>query len=271
VAALETGEIDFMNDLALALVERVERGGSMQLYSVPSNRVWNLVPSTLTDTPLKNPKVRQALWYALDIPALLRGLYKGRGKALERQPISEGYFGYVKGLQPTPYDPARVKQLLTEAGVPDGFEFDFKLSSAHKELGQAVASELAKVNIRARQEVLEPGTYLTQLSQLKLNDMRISGSLPPPDAHFQYQIFETGFRYSYYSNPQFDALLKQGAATANREERLKVYQEIQALFEQDPPFAPMFHLEDYYGASKKVTGFVPRVSQFMDLRTVKPA
>ena len=177
----------------------------------------------------------------------------------------------MKGFQPTTFDADKVKQLLTEAGVPNGFDFDFKLSSAHKELGQAVAAQLAKVNIRARQEVLEPGTYLTQLSQLKLNDMRISGSLPPPDAHFQYQTHETGFRYSYYSNPRFDDLLRKGAATANREERLKIYGEIQALLEQDPPFAPMFHLEDYYGASKKVTGFVPRVSQFMDLRAIKPA
>jgi peptide/nickel transport system substrate-binding protein len=271
VAALETGEIDFMNDLALSLIERVERGGSLQLHSIPSNRVWNLCPSTLTDTPLKDPKVRQALWYALDVPGLLRGLYKGRGKALERQPISAGYFGHVPGLQPTPYDPERVKQLLTEAGHPNGFEFDFKLSSAHKELGQAVAAQLQRVNMRARQEVLEPGTYLTHLSQLKLNDMRISGSLPPPDAHFQYQIFETGFRYSYYSNPRFDELLRKGAATANRDERLGVYRDIRALLEEDPPYAPMFHLEDYYGASKKIAGFVPRVSQFMDLRTVTPA
>jgi peptide/nickel transport system substrate-binding protein len=271
VAALETGEIDFLNDLAIPLIDRVERAGTLQTYSVPSNRVWNLAPSTLTDTPLKDPKVRQALWYALDVPALLKGLYQGRGKALERQAVSEGYFGHVKGLQPTTYDPDRVKQLLTEAGHPNGFEFDFKISAAHKELGQAVAAQLAKVNLRARQEVLEPGTYLTMLSQLKLNDMRISGSLPPPDAHFQYQVFETGFRYSYYSNPKFDEMLRKGATTINRDERLQVYKDIQALLEGDPPFAPMFHLQDFYAASKKVTGFTPRVSQFMDLRALKPA
>jgi peptide/nickel transport system substrate-binding protein len=109
------------------------------------------------------------------------------------------------------------------------------------------------------------------LSQLKLNDMRISGSLPPPDAHFQYQIFETGFRYSYYSNPKFDELFRKGAATANRDERLRIYRDLRVLLQDDPPYVPMFHLEDYYGASKKIAGFTPRVSQFMDLRTIKPA
>jgi peptide/nickel transport system substrate-binding protein len=260
-----------LNDLALPLIDRVERAGTLQLHSIASNRVWNLVPSTLTDTPFKLAKVRQALWYALDVPALLKGLYQGRGKALERQAISEGYFGYTKGLQPTSYDPDRVKQLLTEAGHPNGFDFDFKISAAHKELGQAVASQLARVNMRARQEVLEPGTYLTMLSQLKLNDLRISGSLPPPDAHFQLLTFETGFRYSYYSNPAFDALLKKGATTVNRDERQQIYTDIAKLLEEDPPYAPMFHLQDFYASSKKITGYVPRVSQFMDLRTIKPA
>jgi peptide/nickel transport system substrate-binding protein len=275
LAALETGEVDFTIDVPLDAAERIDRNANLQLFSRPSNRIFYLVPSTLTDTPLKNAQVRKALWYAVDADGLIRSLFKGRATPLRSQILAKGFFGYDPSREPTPHDPARARQMLADAGFGSGFEITFKYPAGRyaqdKEAGQAIASQLAQVGIRARQEVLEPGTFLTQLSAKQLNDLYYVGALPPPDAHFQYQQFETGFRSSYYFNPRFDGLMKQGASTANLEERTRVYQQILDLFDQDPPYVPLFQPADYCGGKKALSGFTPRASQFLDIRTISLA
>ena len=115
--------------------------------------------------------------------------------------------------------------------------------------------------------MLESGTFLTQLSSLQLNDMFLSGSLPPPDAHFAYSTFQTGFRYAYYSNPKLDDLIVKGTSTANREERAQIYAQALDVLDADPPYVPLFRAEDYYAGSRKLAGFTPRASQFIDFRT----
>ena len=116
--------------------------------------------------------------------------------------------------------------------------------------------------------MLESGTFLTQLSQLKLENMCFGGSLPPPDAHFTFQTYQTGFRYAYYSNPELDELIDNGASTASRDERLKIYLQALAVIDKDPPGVPLFAPDDFYAGTKKVAGFAPRASQFMDVRSI---
>jgi ABC-type transport system substrate-binding protein len=99
--------------------------------------------------------------------------------------------------------------------------------------------------------------------------MYLGGTLPPPDAHFMYQQFESTFRYAYYSNPEFDELLQKGASTANLEERKSIYKQILDVFDKNPPYIPMYQPEDYYAGLKTLSGFAPRASQFLDLRSFK--
>jgi peptide/nickel transport system substrate-binding protein len=273
LAALETGEVDFIIDVPLDSVERIERNTGVQLYSRPSLRLFNLTPSMLTDTPLKLPKVRQALWSAVDVNGIITALFKGRAKPLASQFLVQGYFGFDTARKPAPYDPEKAKKLLAEAGFPNGIDFTFKYSAGRyaqdKEVGQAVSAQLAKVGIRAKQEVLESGTFLTQLTTLKLNDMYFGGSLPPPDIDFMYANYATGGRYVYYKNTEFDALYAKGKETASVDERMKIYMQIHDLMEKDPAFVPLYQPEDYYGGSKKLTGFKPRANQFLDVRDWK--
>ncbi len=272
LAALEAGEVDLIIDVPLDAVERIERNNGLQLFSRPSNRMFNLTLSTLTDTPFKKAGVRQAMKYAVDVPAIMKGLFKGRARQLDGQPLAKGFFGYDPNRKPIAYDPEKTKQMLAAAGFPDGFEVTFKYSSGRyaqdKETGQVIASQLAKVGIKTKQEVLESGTFLNQLSKLELNDMYYSGSLPPPDAHFTFQTWQTGFRYSYYSNKELDALIDKGAATASRDERTKIYLQALDLIDKDPPGVPLFTPDDFYAGTKKVSGFVPRGSQFVDVKPI---
>jgi len=218
LAALQTGEIDFTIDVPLDAAEQIENNPDLQLFTRPSNRVFMLWMSNITDSPLKDPKVRQALQYAIDVDALTKALFKGRATKLQGQILTPSFFGFISDWQAKPYDPEKAKQMLAEAGYPNGFDFTFKYSAGRyvqdKEAGQAIAAQLAKVGARAKQEVLEPGTFLTQMQAKQLTDMHLGGYLPPPDAHFMYQQFRTGFVYSITAIPEIDELVLKGAASA---------------------------------------------------------
>jgi peptide/nickel transport system substrate-binding protein len=271
LAALEAGDVDFIIDVPLDSVDRVEGNPELQLFMRPSSRFFYMVPSTLSDTPLKDAKVRQALQYAVDVDALIKGLFNGRATRLQGQFALPWQFGFDPERQAKPYDPDKAKQMIAEAGYPDGFDITFKYSAGRyvqdKEVGQAIAAQLAKVGIRCKQEVLESGTFLTQLINLQLNDMYIVGSLSPPDINFSLQVFETGFMHSYYSNPKFDELFRKAAKLVDPAERMSLYKQINTILDEDPPYVPLYYPNDHYGARQNVGGFTPRASQFLDIRT----
>ena len=82
---------------------------------------------------------------------------------------------------------------------------------------------------------------------------------------------QVSFRYAYYSNPKLDELINKGASTASREERASLYKEALTVLDADPPYVPLFRAEDYYAGTRKLSGFAPRASQFIDIRSFKLA
>jgi peptide/nickel transport system substrate-binding protein len=273
MAALETGEVDFAINVPLDVIDRLQGNPNLQLFSRPSNRLFSLQFSTRNDTPIRNPKVRQALQYAIDTDGMIQALFKGRAVRLAGQLLSPSYFGYDPQRKATPYDPDKAKKLLADAGYPNGFDCVFKYSAGRyvqdKEVGQTIASQLAKVGVRVKQEVLESGTLITQLQTNQLNDMSLSGSMPPPDAYFMWSSWLSSSLYNYWSNQQFEALMDKSARTANRDERISLYKQCLDIFDQDPPGVPLYQPLEFYAASKKLSGFTPRAMQFLDLRTFK--
>jgi peptide/nickel transport system substrate-binding protein len=273
LAALETGEIDLMIDVPLDAAERIERDSNLRLFSRPSMRLFSLRFSEVNDTPLRKAKVRQALLYAINVDAIIKGLFNGRGAPLRGQLLAPGYFGYDATRSPTPYDPDKTRQMLAEAGYADGFEVTLKYSSGRyaldKQVGQVIASQLRKVGVRTKQEVLEGGTFITQLQTKQLNDMYIGGSLPPPDAHFMFLDSVSTHYYSLYANLRYDELYASAGKTAKRDERLRLYKQLLDVLDQDPPYRPLYQPMEIYAATKKLSGFTPRAMQFLDIRAFR--
>lgn len=271
LAALEAGDVDFIIDVPLDAVERLEAQPETALFSRPSNRMFYVTLSTIRDTPLRDPKVRKAMWYAIDVQGIIDSLFLGRGTQLKGQVLGPSYFGFDPDREATPYDPDLARQMLAEAGYPDGFEVTFPYPSGRyaqdTEIGQAIAAQLEQVGIRTQQEVLESGTWLDRLITKDLNDFTFAGSLPPPDAHFMYSQFQSDFYYAYHGNKEVDKLLEQGATSVDPDERRAVYREIMDIMEFDDPFyVPLFQPEEFYAAVTGLAGFEPRASQFLDVR-----
>lgn len=269
IAAAQTGDVDLFLDIPVGSIDQVESTDGVSIVSRPSSRIYYLFMSELTDTPMKDQAVRKALWYAIDTQSLIDQQLGGYGSTLKSQLLSDAYFGYDDSLPEMTYDPDKAKELLAEAGYPDGFEVTFKYSSGRYaqdlELGQAIAAQLAEVGINVTQEPLESGTFLTQLLDLELNDISMMGALTAPDAYFMYNQFVTDGTYSYYSNEQVDALLSQALTESDEDTRQTILSDLSKVFIEDPAYVPLFQGEDLYLVSDSVEGFSPRASQFIDM------
>lgn len=270
IAALQSGQIDFMSDVPVGSIKTVEGSADLNFVTRPSTRIFSLGLSTLTDTPIADPAVRRALQHAIDVEALIENQLGGLGFPLQGQALVPAIFGFDPSLEPYEYDVEKTKELLAAAGYPDGFTITFKYSSGRyaqdAELGQAIAAQLALVGITANQEVLESGTFIEQLRSLSLNDMYLSGSLPPLDAAFMYEQYAAGSPYKYYDNPTIDQLHLEQGITADSAERLEIFHEMTAELRADPPSVPLFQGVDTYVLSNRISGFTPRATQFVDLR-----
>ena len=165
VAALTRGEAQIITKVVPDQVAQVEKAGCCRV----EHTLTNLVTVYLINAqkgPLANTKVRQALNYAVDKDKIIKELYKGYAI-----PIGSGIpntdFGYNPKIKPYPFDPARARQLLTEAGYPNGVDVDIQSGNGihlnDRQLSEAVAADaLQDVGVRPKVGVLEP----SQRSQL---------------------------------------------------------------------------------------------------------
>lgn len=265
VAALESGQVDFVSNLPLDTISQVTNSSVANIFSRPSNRIYYATFTTLKESPLQDPKVRQALQYAIDTEEIIDTALDGHGTPLKGQILVPAFNGYNDSLKATEYDPEKAIELLAEAGYPDGFSIPLMYSQTNiPPVGEVIAAQLAKVGVTADQQLLESGTFLTKLLDLELEGIFYAGALPAPDAGFMYDQFLTGFRYSYYSNPAIDSLIEAQRVTADPEERQGIFDEMVKEFNAAPAYIPLFQGEDNYGINKSVGGFVPRASQFVD-------
>ncbi len=151
IQALLTGQVDVLESLSVDDVALVESAG-FKVWSFGGAQVSSIAFRTVgnPDSPLQDIRVRQALNYAVN-RALIADVLFGGLAAPASQGASAGTFGYDPDLDPIPYDPARAKALLNEAGYGDGFPLTIEVltgfSSVDTLLYQQVAQDLRAVGV----------------------------------------------------------------------------------------------------------------------------
>lgn len=170
IADLMTGKADFLWQLPADLEERLRQTGDFTVLSVETMRIGFVTLDAAGrsgDTPLKNRLVRQAINHAVDREAIVATLVKG-GSSVNNTPCSPIQFGCITDVPTYAYDPDRARDLLTEAGYPDGFEISMT-GYRDRPLAEAIVNFLAEVGIKVNYESL-------QYSALAANHM--DGAVP---------------------------------------------------------------------------------------------
>ncbi len=189
--------------------------------------------------PFDNLKVRQAIAHALNRQPIIDAASSGLGTPIGSH-FSPGNAAYVDLTGTYPYDVAKGKALLAEAGFADGIKATIKLPppAYARDGGQVVASQLKEIGIELEIIPVEWAQWLEQVFKAKDYDLTIVSHTEPNDIG----IYANPDYYFQYDNPDFQALMKKLDVESDQEKRKEMYQQAQKIIADDAVNGYMFQL-----------------------------
>ncbi|MBV8720128.1 MAG: ABC transporter substrate-binding protein [Chloroflexi bacterium] len=261
VADLLNGTADMIFDVAPDDIDTL-RGRTSDGFQVVTGNSAKLqfvefMPKKATD-PLADRRVRQALNMAVDVDSIVNNLFKGLGRR-QASPIMEGALGYDPSVSPYDYNLTYAKQLLADAGYPNGFNATMDLANSDDPAAaDAVIGQLSQVGVKVQSRTFDVGTFNSNWSQDKSGDMRMArwGGLQDPAVFLNFTTVCGGFLADQFACDQ-DAtnLAKQAAATFDLDARAPLYSQISRLLHDDPMGIYMSSVLSVYGVGPRVQGW----------------
>ena len=256
VTALLNGEVQIALAIPPHLMDRVEKAPGIKAIGVPPVEDMFLAMNPKFK-PWDNKKVRQAVAYAIDREAIVKSIFQGRASLLDG-PIGPGQYGYSPDVTPKyRYDPEKAKQLLKEAGFPNGVDVEFFTATNRyindRQSSEAIAAMLTKVGIRTKLHTPEYATHWPRVRKgLVPFYYQGRGSVIDPSA-FIHQYFQTGItpRISY-SNPKLDKILSEEEREFDPAKRKQLLLESFNMLQEEMPALFLWRIDQIYGISDKV-------------------
>jgi peptide/nickel transport system substrate-binding protein len=161
VAALRSGDVHVAKDMPPEELDAITASGRARAVRAVSNRVpFYFMPTDLP--PFDNPLVRQAINYAANVDGVIEAIVLGNANRVATV-LGPWIFGADPTLEPYPHDPDRAKELLTEAGFPDGIDIEIHHIQGRypkdKEVAEAMAQEMGKADIRCTPRLWEAAAF----------------------------------------------------------------------------------------------------------------
>ena len=259
VAALRTGETDLITNVPAQYQLQLAGGRNTRLTSARSIRVLFFAFNTLRPGPQQNKLVRQALNYALDVPAIIQTVLGGRAYAVNT-PLPPNFVGYDPKIPPYRHDLAKAKELLAKAGYPDGKGIDMVINAPigrynkDKEIGEAVAGQLNQTGGHFTTKIQEWTTYVNSTSARALTPVyELAWGNNSYDAdNTLTSLFTSDARLSTYANPALDKLIVDARYETDPKSRQAVYDKALEIIHDEAPWLFMFQYEDLYATTKRL-------------------
>jgi peptide/nickel transport system substrate-binding protein len=255
MAMLKRGEVDVAYLLDVPQAEEVKRDPNLKLaFSGGIATFFDFLDQWDPKSPWADKRVRQAANYAIDRQALSEAETLGASKpAGNHVPRS---FEFALPLEPYPYDPARAKKLLAEAGYPNGFDAgELHQLPPYFSLGEAIVNYLQAVGIRIRMRSMERAAYFALIQSKKARGVCVcSSALYGNAASRLSEVIPSDGAWAYGGYPDIDALFKQQAVETDRKNREALLHQIQRLVYERVRYGPIY---EYIWPS----GIGPRVAE----------
>jgi peptide/nickel transport system substrate-binding protein len=265
VAALQSGEVDIVTNVPFQDIETLSKGGDTHVVTVPGIRTM-FYGFQVTIPPFNNPLVREAITSAIDVPGITKNVLQGELTPMNG-PIPASIFGADSdSTNPYPYDPAKAKQLLAQAGaVGDAITLTTTSGTtpADTEVSQAVQQELEAIGLKVTIKTPDFATQGADLEAGKLG-FYLGNRGNYFDANvFLSQYFQGGVsKRTGYSNPTVNQLLTEQAAELDKTKRLQLLHQAEELLMKDAPAVFFGAYKDIYGITNRVS-WTPTVDQFI--------
>ena len=274
--ALETGEVDLAYDLAVNDIPKVNSDDKLTVYEIPSLTCW-YVSMNMNKKPFDNPKVREAMSMAIDRQTIIDTINAGSGQTADAI-IAPAVFGYYStGVKE--YNPTKAKELLAEAGYPNGFYTTLWVNDNQSriEMCQAMQAMLLEVGVQCNLEVLEFGSFISRTTAGDHDLAYFGWTTSSGDADYSYYSLEHSTQQgaagnrSFLADPDVDKLIEEARSNTNEEERKELYKELAIKLDEINNNIPVYYSSINVGANKKVEGFVMDANGYHSLEKVKVA
>jgi peptide/nickel transport system substrate-binding protein len=202
--------------------------------------------------PYSDKRVRLAVTEAINKEEVLKGAMFGLGRILGSNvdPLNPYFVDMSKAV---PYDPAKARKLLAEAGYPNGFDAVLRVSPQYYytvRTGEVLVSQLAKVGVKVKIEQIEWGQWLSQVYKDANYDLTIIGHAEPWDI-FNYANPNYYFRWD---NKDFQVLYKESEQTVDDKKRREQFARLQKMMADEAPVVWLYMHPRLIVAKKGVTG-----------------
>lgn len=283
--ALETGEVDLLDRPSVSDYARLCELDGMVGVSQPGYGLQGFQFNCSDNSVCKDTLVRQAISYAIDRETIVTSLYGTIGETATHAPVTPNVFGYYD-FGVVPYDVEKSKELLAQAGYPNGFDLSLMTYAGYNkgvELAEAVKQYLDAVGVNTTIETVDGATFNASLNGLTPDD-------------FKWDMFIMGFgaiggveadaalrrvcvtssdglntnNYGWYSNSRVDELLTGAVVEMDKEKRKEMYHEAEQIIYLDDPFAVYMNLRsDLYVMTDKVENFNINTAQVVEFEKIK--
>jgi peptide/nickel transport system substrate-binding protein len=262
-------------------LDQFRQDSAFKVYEQAGPHLWFLILNA-KEGPFADKRVRQAVNYAIDKKALVDDVLQGTAEVAAGPTPPAFAWAYNEALEPYPYDPDKAKALLEEAGAA-GADLTFYVTEGGSgmldpvAMGTAIQADLAKVGLEVTIETYEWNTFLGEVNpglEGKADMAEMAWMTNDPDT-LPYLALRTeafpdkgGFNSGYYSNPEVDALLEKARSSTDRDERARLYKEMQEIVRDDAPWAFVANWKQNAVSTAAVEGFSLQPSFFLILRDV---
>jgi peptide/nickel transport system substrate-binding protein len=269
VAALQNAEIDVAVNIPPHLANIIANHPRLFLSTAPSVRTIQLMYYTHQFDaqhklvgpyagPVADRRVRMAMTHAVDVDEIIKNVLDGKGIRTATM-LTDKHFGFDPQLKPMKQDLGRVKQLLTEAGHPNGVEMVLNAPQGRyvrdKEVAEAVTGQLNKAGIKTTLRTFEFVSYLNNMVYVhKAGPVWLIGwGHPTMDAEAIYvPLFKSPNIFVNWHNEDFNGMVEQAQSEMDARKRLALYHRINKFWIDETPAIPLYQQIDLYGANRRV-------------------
>ena len=259
VMNLEGGSIDLM--ARLSTTQAAQLSDKFDIYEGTMNLVQALYINNSVE-PFNNTKVRQALCYAVDVQEIMDFVSDGKGTETGSSMFPAFGKYYMKELNDT-YNTNidKAKQLLSEAGYPDGFEFTITVASnyqQHVDTAQVLKEQFKKIGVTANINLVEWDTWLNDVyigRNFETTVVGVDASTLTASAMLGRFVSDSGKNFVNYNNPEYDKVYNEAIATVDDDVRTQKYKLCERILSEDAANVYIQDLPNMVAVNKKFGGY----------------
>ncbi len=261
VAAMLSGDVDFIMPVPPQDYARIERDAKSKLVTMSGSRIITFQLNQKRKPEFQDKRVRMAMVYAVNNQGIVEKIMKGTATTAGQQG-PEGFAGFKENLVPR-YDLEKAMQLMKAAGLEKGFECTMIAPNNRyvndEKIAEAAASMLSKINIKVNLKTMPKAQYWDQFDA-QTADIQMIGWHPDTEDSANYTEFllmcpnkETGYgQYNSgnYCNPKVDRLILASQTETDQDKRATMLQEVEQILYDDAAFIPL-HWQNLSWAGKQ--------------------